>query len=289
VGPFITQVRLKLPDGTPFVWNSRKRRFTGGGQRVPSQKDEQGDDFRWWHSAWLFVRIIWWISAFFVIGSACFAIASAAGLAPRLFGAFGNSPVAINSVFFVGSIFFTTAAYFQFVAAVNSDRISSIVNRTPPQQRFRWFALKWRDIGWISAFIQLTGTILFNINTFDALLPGLDWLQEDLIVWAPDAVGATCFLLASGVAFVEYGEGSLVWRPRDVSWWIVNVNMLGSIAFGFACIYAFVVPDTGDLISARAVNAWTMLGAVCFLVGAYLLLPEVARNLRNVTAQREFE
>ena len=25
------------------------------------------------------------------------------------------------------------------------------------------------------------GTLLFNLNTFDALLPGLDWLQEDLL------------------------------------------------------------------------------------------------------------
>ena len=75
------------------------------------------------------------------------------------------------------------------------------------------------------------------------------------------------------------------WQPRDVSWWIVNINMLGSVAFGVSAIYAVVLPGTAELLDVWAVNAWTLLGAICFLIGAYLLVPELGRNLRMVVAQ----
>jgi hypothetical protein len=285
VGPFVTQVRLKLPDGRPFVWNSRKHRFSGGMQSLPAGTGDGSGAVRWWHKIGVFARIIWWTSAFFFIGSVCFGLSSLAGLGPGIFGAFGGSQVAINLVFFVGSIFFTTAAYLQFLAAVNAERISAIAQRRSPPGQFRWFALRPGEIGWLSAFTQLAGTALFNINTFDALLPGLDWLQEDLLIWTPDALGSICFLVASALALLEYGGGRISWQPRDVSWWIVNINMLGSIAFGISAVYALVLPGTADLLDARAVNAWTLLGAICFLIGAYLLVPEVGRNIRIVAAQ----
>jgi hypothetical protein len=285
VGPFITQVRLRLPDGRPFVWNSREHRFLGGARSLPAATDDASETARWWHKVGLFARIVWWISALFVIGSVCFAISSLAGLAPGLFGAFGRSPVAINRVFFVGSIFFTTAAYLQFLAAVNADRISAIAHRRAPPGKFRWFDWRPSEIGWLSAFSQLVGTLLFNLNTFDALLPELDWLQEDLLIWTPDAVGSICFLVASALALVEHSGGRLSWEPRDVSWWIIDINMLGSVAFGVSAVYAVVLPGTGDLLGVWAVNAWTFLGAICFLIGAYLLVPEVGRNLRRVAAR----
>lgn len=36
---------------------------------------------------------------------------------------------------------------------------------------------------------------------------------------------------------------------------------------------SYVVPDSGALRNAMVVNLGTCLGALCFLVGAYLLLP----------------
>jgi hypothetical protein len=37
---------------------------------------------------------------------------------------------------------------------------------------------------------------LFNVNTFDAMLPGLDWLQQDLAIWVPDFNGSVLFLVS---------------------------------------------------------------------------------------------
>ena len=285
VGPFITRVELRLPDGEPWVWSSRQHRFLGGVGSLPAEAYSQIDKARWWLKVGLFAKSTWLVSAFFLVGSVCFAGASSAGLLPKLLGAFAASPVAINLVFFVGSIFFTLAAYLQFLAAVNADRISAIAHRQPPQGQFKWFGWHPARIGWISAFAQLVGTLLFNLNTFDALLPNLDWLQEDLLIWTPDAFGSICFLAASALALFEYGGGRWVWQPHDVSCWIVNINMLGSIAFGISAIYAFVAPSTAKLLDAWLVNMWTLLGAICFLIGAYLLQPELGRNLRMVVSQ----
>jgi hypothetical protein len=241
-------------------------------------------EVRWWHKVGLFTRITWWIAVLFMIGASCFAIASWAGLMPRWFGSFAANPFEVNLVFFTGSLFFTSAAYLQLLAAVNADRISAIADRRIPQARFRWFAWRPGEIGWTSAFTQFIGTLLFNLNTFDALIPGLDWLQEDLIIWGPDAVGSICFLMASALALVEYNHGRRDWRTRDVSWWIVSINMLGSVAFGISAVYAIVLPGTGDVLDVWGVNAWTLLGAICFLIGAYLLLPELRRNIGRVVA-----
>ncbi len=39
---------------------------------------------------------------------------------------------------------------------------------------------------------------------------------------------------------------------------------------------AFTLPTTGEPVNLTLVNAGTFLGAVCFLVGAYVLLPAAA-------------
>jgi hypothetical protein len=252
---------------------------------LPAEAVSQIDKARWWIKVGLFARVTYLVSALFVIGSTCFATASAAGLMPQLFGNFADSTFVINLVFFVGSLFFTLAAYLQFLGAVNADRISAIAHRNPPPGRFKWFDWNPNRIGWMAAFSQFIGTLLFNLNTFDALLSDLDWLQEDLLIWTPDAIGSICFLAASALALIEYGHGRWVWQPHDISWWIVNINISGSIAFGVSAIYAIVLPSTAELLDAWLVNAWTLLGAICFLVGAYFLLPELGRNLRLVVQQ----
>lgn len=282
IGPFITRVDFRLPDGRPYSWTSRQHRWKGG-LRELSRADTVGgiEPGRWWLEVGALARIGWFIAALFMVGSACFAIAAAVGLAPRAFAALASNMTTVNAVFFCGSICFTLAAWLQLVAAINADRIAAIAHRAPLTGRLRWFAWKPGEIGWLSAFVQFVGTLLFNMNTFDALLPGLDWFQEDLLIWAPDVAGSICFLVASGLAMLEYGHAQHAWNPRDVSWWVVTVNLTGSIAFGISAAYALVLPSTADLLDGWSVNAFTCLGALCFFLGAYLLIPELGRNVRR--------
>jgi hypothetical protein len=187
----------------------------------------------WWAPR----RIGWWTAVLFGIGSMCFLV----GPFPGFVELVGTG--ADGVVFFVGSIFFTSAALLQALQAV--DRLD------------RW-----------SSLIQFAGTIFFNVSTFHALRAGLDAAAYDRLVWSPDVLGSICFLVAGGIAYVA-ARG----RPRTLGWWIAVVNLIGCVAFGISAVAGYVVHSTGSALDLAAANSWTSLGALCFLVGSVLLLP----------------
>ncbi len=127
--------------------------------------------------------------------------------------------------------------------------------------------------------MQLVGTVFFNISTFAALDATLSAEKVNQLVWRPDVYGSACFLIASELAFAEIGHRWVSWRPRVRSWWIGALNMAGSIAFGVSAIAARIVPDSGQPANVELVNLGTFLGAIGFLVGAFLLLPERTDSL----------
>ena len=110
------------------------------------------------------------------------------------------------------------------------------------------------------------------MSTFFALDSALTAKRADLVVWSPDAFGSICFLIASQLAYAEAGHHWISWHPRDTGWQIAALNMLGSIFFGISAIAGWVVPSTGDLLDAALDTSGTFWGAICFLVGAALLL-----------------
>ena len=143
-------------------------------------------------------------------------------------------------------------------------------------RRFRLVSVRAGEIGWWSAAIQLAGTLAFNVSTWEATR-GLDPESQELLVWVPDVVGSVCFLVASWLAIEEVCHTHRWCRRRlYVPWMVVSVNMSGSIFFGFSAIAAFVVPGSGDFLNATIAKGGTWAGALCFFVGAYLLMVELA-------------
>ena len=53
------------------------------------------------------------------------------------------------------------------------------------------------------------------------------------------------------------------------------LNMVGSIAFGVSAVASNVMSDD-TLRDAQRANLGTFVGALCFLVGAVLLIPDQA-------------
>ena len=164
-----------------------------------------------------------WIGLLFAIGSVCFAIGPFPGFV-HLVGAAADA-----AVFFVGSIFFTSAALLQL--------------REEP--------------GWATR-VQFVGTLFFNVSTFRALGAS----DEAKLIWRPDAFGSVCFLVASWLAWRE--------DPGRIS----VLNLVGSVFFGISAVAGYVVPSTGDALDLGASNFATVLGALCFLVGGLLLMPQ---------------
>ena len=186
-------------------------------------------------------RATTWIGILFAVGSTCFLV----GPFPGFVELVGSRIDGI--VFFVGSIFFTSAATLQYVDGG---------------------LFRPRGLDWWSNVVQLAGTIFFNISTFDALQTGLDANEYDRLVWTPDARGSVCFLVSGILAYVVVRRAR--WT-RD--WWIAFVNLLGCIAFGISAVAAYVVPSSGSALDLAGANVFTSLGALCFLIGAVLLLP----------------
>jgi hypothetical protein len=256
-GPFTTWETARRPDGVVVEFSSRRHR-KGLGPRVVGSRAAHREV--WWAP-----RLLgWWIAVLFMVGSACFAGAAVPGLS-------SVAPASVlGAVFFIGSLFFTSAAYLQYVQSINAAGSAGAAHRR------RLLAWQPRRIDWWACTVQFAGTIWFNINTADALQEGLTTHQQNLRIWTPDMIGSVCFLVASWLALEEVCHTRWCVRRKDVSWSVAAINLLGSVFFMFAAIAAFVRPATGDLLSASIANSGTFLGALCFFWGARLLLLELA-------------
>lgn len=212
-----------------------------------------------WHPA----RLDWRVAALFMVGSALFAVGSFPPCAERL------PAGVVGATFFVGSLFFTSASYSQFLQTINETddgrRISA--------GRFRFVAWQPRRVLFWATLVQLVGTLFFNASTYYAMATNLSTEQANHLIWAPDFFGSIAFLVASHLAWWFVCRRLWCRKLDDSNWWNAALNYLGSIFFMASAIGAFTQPSTNDLVNARVANAGTFAGAVCFLVGAYVLLP----------------
>jgi hypothetical protein len=163
------------------------------------------------------------------------------------------------SVYLVGGVFFCTGGYASLVQVVNEpDEPGGIA----PMQ-WRWWSREPRRLAWLSAAVLFAGTIVFAINLVDSFVEGLSAAEEDRLVWSPDIVGCALFLVSGHLALVGIG-GWRFWHRRDLGWWIVAVNQIGSILFMVSAVASFVRPSTGDALAVGIANWGTIAGALCF-------------------------
>jgi hypothetical protein len=171
------------------------------------------------------------IGILFMSGSACFAIAS-------LPAASDLSADAVGISYFIGSIFFTTAAFEQLRTARGTG-----------------------DQVWTAA-VQFAGTVFFNFTTFAGMSHQLSAHRADLLVWSPDAFGSACFLVSSVLAEIAVLHAILLIRRS------ATLNLIGSVAFGISAVAAYV----DELLNASLATSMTLVGALCFFWGARVLV-----------------
>lgn len=206
---------------------------------------------------WAPGKLTWWIATLFMVGSSLFAWGSILFLQ-------GYQNQFLNGVvFFIGSIFFTSAAYCQYYQSINTG--------AGPR---KWFSWKVAGIGTWAALTQFVGTVLFNFNTFDAFL-NLGWLGQDLLIWAPDILGSILFQVSGTLAMFEISRRWWCMKKLTLGWWIGIINFLGCVTFLISACLAFVTPHPLHDLAGWA-TVFTLLGAICFFVGSYLMLPELS-------------
>ena len=250
VGPFLTYIERVRPDGVVARWESRDHRKHLKAGLVTGST--------WWAPR----ARGWWIAVLFAVGSLLFAL----GAVPGYASAVGASWDAVT--FFTGSLFFTGAGFLTYREAVDAGP------QPPGTKRRRFFVYQRGRIDWWSTAVQFAGTLFFNVSTGVAMVSDLSAQAAHRHVWRPDAFGSVAFLVASALAWCEACHGWADWRPRSLSWWITLLNLTGSVAFGVSAVAGYISPSTGQLHNAELSNLGTFIGALCFLAGALLLMPE---------------
>jgi len=270
--PFTTRRVFLLADSSTAVWRSRHHRK--GLHRFKLDELEAAG-IRLKRCWWMPQELNWWIGIVFALGALLFATGSVLTLSPAITQHLSLSASSVNAIFFVGSIPFTTAAYLQLFQAANVKDFDPLGAATPR----RVALIGWRphNIGWLSCGLQFLGTLLFNVNTFDAMMPGLNWVQQDLEIWIPNFVGSVLFLASGYLAFAETCHAHFAWKPASISWWVTFANLLGCVAFMVSAVFAFVPAKPFTFGAVTASVTFTLVGAIGFFVGSLLMLPETAR------------
>jgi hypothetical protein len=214
-----------------------------------------------------------------MIGSAGFAV----GSVPAYASAVGATADALT--FFISSIFFTSASFGQLVQAASPALAATATAADEEPQPALVLVWSPRDRNWVAAATQFPGTLFFNVTTFLALAQGLTAEEYDRVVWRPDFYGSVLFLVASTFAILALGR-FLSWRPRLVPWRIAWLNMVGSLAFMASAVGAYVLPKTSTEIDPAWADGGTFIGALCFLVGAWLMIPAWKRAASSPTPRR---
>lgn len=196
----------------------------------------------------------------FAIGSALFAIGSAPG-----FANWAGAPAA-NLAFFVGSFFFTFAAFVQLQLS------GSLRGPTPAIAGSERVGREVHKSEWWSSGVQFAGTIAFNIST-GAVFFVHSIEDADRFSWRPDVYGSAAFLISSGLAVFATELYRRRDEPHAPGWTATVLNTVGSIAFGFSAIGAYIDPQNGKVIAPFIDQAGTFIGALCFMAASLISLP----------------
>ncbi|TWT61751.1 hypothetical protein Pan54_24880 [Rubinisphaera italica] len=276
--PFVTWRAYRAADQSRYNWSSRHHR-KGLVRPVALKTIANGNSLLC--CLWKPQELNWWIGVIFAIGSLLFIIGSVLCLSPKLATVWSLDSLQINTIFFAGSIPFTTAAYLQLFQAANAGE--STDENSGSSRRLN--ILGWRpgDIGWLSSALQFIGTILFNFNTFDATLPSLDWFESNLLIWVPNIFGSILFLASGYLAFIEICHAYWAWNPKDVSWWVVFTNLLGCVGFMISAVFGIFLPGPANIDAATLSTTFTLLGAIGFFIGSLLMLPEMSTSTKSMT------
>jgi hypothetical protein len=194
-----------------------------------------------------------------MIGSFCFAAGTVVAVS--------SAPAPAAAIYFIGSLFFTSAGYGQLLSALNAGRF----------EHPRWIGRLPVSVDWKASAIQSFGTLCFNVSTGFAMVEALTTKQVDRLVWSPDVFGSIAFLWSSWLAFAAVRASWHGHPRRGITWATASLNLLGSIFFGISALGAYLIPDTGELLNAVWANAGTFLGAICFFFGAWLMWPEAEK------------
>jgi hypothetical protein len=204
-------------------------------------------------------------AAAFLVGGSLFAIGAALAQADI------GGPRLAAVVYMVGGVFFSTGGYAGVLLAINAPHRRR--DGGWERARWRWWAREPGNIDYLAAAVLFVGTLVFAVNLVDSLLGELTPTQYARLVWNPDLIGCSLFLISGHLAMVDICGSWWKVRGEGLGWWIVFVNQAGSVLFMVAAVASFVRAD-GDMIAVGIANWGTLTGALCFAVAGAMQFRE---------------
>lgn len=177
------------------------------------------------------------------------------------------APLTCGVIYLLGGVVFVAGGWASFLQAVNArDLTGASAPGEAAVRAWRWWSYDPLSIGWLATFALLAGTVVFGVGLADAFLRHLSSAQADRLVWAPDAIGCTLFLISGHLSLIEVCRGRARLLPHDLGWWIVVVNQTGSVLFAVSAAGAYVCHATDRAIDAGVANWASAVGSACFCV-----------------------
>ncbi len=262
-GPFTTRVTWDVPDGGTATWASRAARKRGEVVLRDAKGVIRARVRASFTTARRLRRLNWIASVAFTVGGLLFALGA-------LIAQVGSGDaLSAASVYLLGGVFFSTGGYASLLQAINAPR-SLGEDGSLQGESWRWWSYEPLRIEWLAAFVLFAGTLAFGVSLIDSFLEGLSAKQTNRLIWSPEIIGCVMFLISGQLSIVEVCHGRLRLLPRQLGWWIVAANQVGSILFFVSALAAFTNPDTGSVINVDVANWGTFGGAMCFAVGGVL-------------------
>ena len=207
-------------------------------------------------------------------GSALFALGAISSL---WFPAFISTELAARIAdwsYFIGTSVFTAAMYLQILETINADPHPERA-RHRQDESFRWFAWQPRRLSYMEAFVLFVGTVLYNVETGLVIIgvsgpKGVNWWLS-----APSLLGAILFAAGTYLQVIEACHSYLCLRFRSISWYSATLNFLGCVGFLVGATASLGVPGLSIPSDPTIVKAAYLQGSLFFLVGSYLMLPEM--------------
>lgn len=200
----------------------------------------------------------WWVASTFIVGSVLFGLGAALPL-------ISNFPVEIiNVVYLAGSSLYLIGAVIQ----ANQGRKMAINDQADPAATRRFADRNSRG-----AIIQAFGAVLFQTSMTGTLIRSLSTMQQESVIWAPDLVGAFCFVIASTIFFTLRYPIQQRQEDRVSARFLALLNIIGSGFFVLSAIGAYIVPLTDQSIYPSVANIGTFIGAIFFFISSIPGLP----------------
>ena len=122
------------------------------------------------------------MAVLFIIGSALFSVGDYAVSFPEYVNKTLNNEITVSWIFFIGSVFFTSAASCQLLESINAGDSEGLYAEEQLPDTFQWAAWHPQRIGYMASLVQLIDTVMFNFNTANAFISDLNWIQQDVLV-----------------------------------------------------------------------------------------------------------